>query len=193
MTRDEAKELFLEGLKQLVTDEKSMIRFPFNVSKLNDSMRSINNEFHIQLTPYGRFGALLEEMENDGHCKSARRKHTVELVDSKYAVEIMHVPLTDEEKETLQKQREEKRLQREARKAAAAAENAGENGGANDGTDNESTGDKAAASEESEPAKEEAGEKTEDDDKEENAKSRSPSRSASRSRSRSRSRSGSNA
>ena len=41
-------------------------RFPFNVSKVNDTMRGINKDFHISNTPFNRFSVLLADVEADG-------------------------------------------------------------------------------------------------------------------------------
>ena len=114
------RDLFLEALKKICSTEGSPIRFPFNVSKVNDTMRGINPKYHISNTPFSRFAALITEMEKDGHCNSDRQFDSVVFTDSKYAPDLMRVPYTEDEKAAMKKAKEEsmaaKRAEREAQK-----------------------------------------------------------------------------
>ena len=193
MSKEETKELFVEALKKIVTNETSVVRFPFNVSKINDTMRGLKDTYNCQLTPFGRFSALLAEMETDGHCKSSRNRDSVELVDSKYAIELMRTPLTEEEKQKLKEEREAKRAERDAKRQAAreAEENGDENSEGDASKDDSKANGKEDAAEASN-AGGNSGDEAASEVADPHAKSHSPSRSPSRSKSRSRSRSGSN-
>ena len=195
MDRPSVKALFLEALEKICATENSPIRFPFNVSKVNDTMRGINPTYHVSNTPYSKFVNLITDMEKGGHCKSSRENDSVVFVDIKGAPALMRVPYTAEEKAEMKRVKEvamaAKRAEREAEVAAAAEAEAAEAESntnqtmeeENDaGADDSPSGDPIDDEEEGEVAANEV-----EDDERRSSVSRSRSRSRSRERRRNRS------
>ena len=184
MARGAVKDLFLEALKKICATENSPIRFPFNVSKVNDVMRGIKPTYHVSNTPFGRFVNIINEMEKEGHCVSDRQNDSVVFMDSKYALPLMRVPYTDEEKATLKKAKDISLALKRVEREKASLKEEDDNNGApiqEDGDD----GDESPSGEPIADGGEGVTEVKEVKEVKGNT-SRSPSRSRSRSRSRDR-------
>lgn len=125
MDEEACNKLFVEAVEDLCKMEgpDANVRLPFNVSKINDRMQKLSEKkFHITNTPYKRFAGLVKKMEEDEHLTTKMMKDSLVIEATKYASDLMKIPLTDEEKAAIVKAREEKRALKDAEKKAAAAE-----------------------------------------------------------------------
>ena len=69
MDEEQSEKLFIEAVEDLCKMEEndSNVRFPFNVSKINDRMQKLSDKkFHITNTPFKRFAPLVQKMEKGG-------------------------------------------------------------------------------------------------------------------------------
>lgn len=162
MNREALTELFLNGLKKVVEDEETAkyLRFPFNVSKLNDAMRALNADYNCRNSPFERFGNLMTAMADAGHVTIEKFQSSLMITGSKHAIDIFNTPLTAEEKAELQAKREaEAKRRAEERAARKAEEAAGTKSDADDGKD---SGEAAASdAEQNDNAQDEASGKAE--------------------------------